>query len=115
MIKNQTVILREDALEAARTVHQLHLEAHARREALQKEFQDRLEGLGREYAELLKNAWGTLLEASGLPGTELDQWELDATYLRDHQCAFLKRNEPEETGEAPNLADLLQAAISVKH
>ncbi len=115
MIKNPTINLRGDALEAVRTVHQLHLEAHARLEALHKEFQDRLEGMGREYAELLKNAWGTLLEASGLPVADMGQWELDATYLRDHQCAFLKRNEPEETGEAPNLADLLQAAISVKH
>ena len=115
MIPTKTVNLRGDALEAARTVHQLHLEAQDRLEVLQKEYRERTEALGREFREKLKDAWGGLLEAAGLPETELGQWELDVSYLWDHQCAFLKRSESEEEDEAPNLSALFQAATATKH
>lgn len=70
MSKNPTINLRGDA----RAVHQLHLEAHARRE-----------GLGQEYGELMKKAWGTP-RASNNPPATFDRLECRADNLNQLVC-----------------------------
>lgn len=108
-----TIRLTGPALEAARGVHHLHLEAHAKKEELEREFQDSMRRLGAEIQEQMTARWKELLTAAGLPEEDLGKWQLDASYLTDHGCAFLGREEDE--AEAPSLSDLLQAAASVRH
>ena len=108
-----TIRLTGPALEQARAVHRLHLEAHAKKEELEREFQESMRRLGAEVQEPMTARWKELLTAAGLPEDDLGKWQLEASYLADHSCAFLGREE--DDAEAPSLSDLLQAAASVRH
>lgn len=108
-----TIRLTGPALEQARAVHRLHLEAHAKKEELEREFQESMRRLGAEIQEQMTARWKELLTSAGLPEEDLGKWQLDASYLTDHGCAFMSREEDE--AEAPSLSDLLQAAVSVRH
>lgn len=108
-----TIRLTGPALEQARAVHRLHLEAHAKKEELEREFQESMRRLGAEVQEQMTARWKELLTAAGLPEEDLGKWQLDASYLTDHGCAFMSREE--DDAEAPSLSDLLQAAASVRH
>jgi len=44
---------------------------------------------------------------------ELGEWELDASYLDDHGCAFLSKREEDDA--SPSLGDLLQSMTASKH
>lgn len=53
------------------------------------------------------------MNAADLPMEELGEWELDASYLDDHGCAFLSKREAEDA--RPSLGDLLQSMTASKH
>jgi hypothetical protein len=57
------------------------------------------------------------MHSAELPMNELGQWELDASYLTEHGCAFLSKREPEPEGEEvqASLGDLLQSMTAQKH
>lgn len=113
MSRKTTIRLTGDALTAARAVHGIHQQVHAQKAELEREFQEWLNELGRDAQEQMSRAWPVLMNAADLPMEELGEWELDASYLDDHGCAFMSREEDE--AEAPSLSDLLQAAASVRH
>jgi len=61
----------------------------------------------------MSRAWPVLMNAADLPMEELGEWELDASYLDDHGCAFLSKREAEDA--RPSLGDLLQSMTASKH
>lgn len=113
MSRKTTIRLTGDALTAARAVHGIHQQAHARKAELEREFQERLNELGRDAQEQMSRAWPVLMNAADLPMEELGKWELDASYLDDHGCAFLSKREAEDA--RPSLGDLLQSMTASKH
>lgn len=113
MSNKTTIRLTGDALAAARAVHKIHHQAHAQKVELEREFKQRLAEVGQEAQERMSRAWPELMRAADLPMEELTAWELDASYLDDHGCAFLTRRETEDS--TPSLGDLLQAAVASKH
>lgn len=112
MSRKTTIRLTGDALTAARTVHGIHQQAHAQKAELEREFQERLSELGRDAQEQMSRAWPVLMNAADLPMEELGEWELDASYLDDHGCAFLSKREEDAR---PSLGDLLQSMTASKH
>ena len=80
---------------------------------LEREFQERLNELGRDAQEQMSLAWSVLMNAADLPMEELGERELDASYLDDHGCAFLSKREAEDA--RPSLGDLLQSMTASKH
>lgn len=113
MSRKTTIRLTGDALTAARAVHGIHQQAHAQKAELEREFQERLNELGRDAQEQMSRAWPGLMRAADLPLEELGEWELDASYLDDHGCAFLSKREAEDA--RPSLGDLLQSMTASKH
>ena len=113
MSRKTTIRLTGDALTAARAVHGIHQQAHARKAELEREFQERLNELGRDAQEQMSRARPVLMNAADLPMEELGEWELDASYRDDHGCAFLSKREAEDA--RPSLGDLLQSMTASKH
>jgi len=54
MSRKTTIRLTGDALTAARAVHGIHQQAHARKAELEREFQERLNELGRDAQEQMR-------------------------------------------------------------
>lgn len=113
MSRKTPIRLTGDALTAARAVRGIHQQAHAQKAELEREFQERLNELGRDAQEQMSQAWPVLMNAADLPMEELGEWELDASYLDDHGCAFLSKREAEDA--RPSLGDLLQSMTASKH
>lgn len=113
MSRKTTIRLTGDALTAARAVHGIHQQTHAQTAELEREFQERLNELGRDAQEQMSRAWPVLMNAADLPMEELGEWGLDASYLDDHGCAFLSKREAEDA--RPSLGDLLQSMTASKH
>ena len=114
MSRKTTIHLTGDALTAARAVHGIHQHSHARKAELEREYQERLTELGKEAQEQMSRAWAVLMNAADLPMDELGDWGLDASYLEDHGCAFLRKREEEEDAR-PSLGDLPQSMTASKH
>lgn len=85
--KHKTVRLDGDALALAQDIQTLCANAHERREALQREYQLRMEAL-----------------------QEVGEWQLDASYL-EHGVAFVSKCLHEEA-PGVSLGDLLQSMTS---
>ena len=115
MSRKTTIRLTGDALTAARAVLGIHQHAHAQKAELEREYQERLTELGKEAQEQMSRAWPVLMNAADLPMDELGEWELDASYLEDHGCAFLSKREEEGEDARPSLGDLLQSMTASKH
>ena len=113
MSRKTTIRLTGDALTAARAVHGIHQQAHSQKAELEREFQERLNELVQDAQEQMSLAWAVLMNAADLPMEELGEWELDASYLDDHGCAFLSKREAEDA--RPSLGDLLQSMTASKH
>lgn len=117
MSRKTTIRLAGDALDAAKAVHGIHQTIHAKKAELEREFNERMADLGREAQQQMSQAWAILMHFAELPMTELGQWELDASYLTEHGCAFLSKREREPEGEEvqASLGDLLQSMTAQKH
>ena len=113
MSRKTAIRLTGDALTAARAVRSIYQQARAQKGELEREFQERLNELGRDAQERMSLAWAVLMNAADLPMEELGEWELDASYLDDHGCAFLSKREAEDA--RPSLGDLLQSMTASKH
>lgn len=112
----KTIRLTGDALTAARTVYQTRQLIKAQIKELEREFRERMAALERDAQERMNLAWVVLMKASGLPMDELGEWELDVSYMEDHDCAFLNKREGEgEEAQHPSLGDLLQPQTALRH
>lgn len=108
--KHKTVRLDGDALALAQDIQTVCANAHERREALQREYQLRMEALQEETNRELKTLWPQLHLAAGLPVQEVGEWQLDASYL-EHGVAFVSKCLHEEA-QGVSLGDLLQSMTS---
>ncbi|APL99089.1 hypothetical protein LK3_58 [Bordetella phage LK3] len=114
--KHINVRLEGPALATAQDIHAAVARFNELQEALQEEYQKRLQDLQDETQKELKALWPQLHLAAGVPVGEVGEWKLDASYLEDHGVAFLSKCCDEES-EGFDLAAMLQAAASsgLKH
>lgn len=87
-----------EALKAAKHVMAIQDDLDQRREALQQEYEARIEMLEEEAQSQMNLAWTFMMSLAGVPESDPREWRLDTAYMDDHGLVFLYRPGAEEGG-----------------
>lgn len=94
------LLMTTQSVECAVTIRDLNQELSDRREAMEKELNERVAVITEEYKKLeaqvaaeMEVEWGKLCTELGIPESERATWYLNAMFLQEHGLAFVVWDE----------------------
>jgi len=107
-------LLKGKSKEFAERIHRIHGEAQRRTQTIEADYRERMKAANDEMRADLQAQFEGLFDAEGISREELALWAVDSQYV-DHGLFFLVPAENSDAGGGNPLADMFQAATSVRH
>jgi len=112
------MLVSEDALKCATTIRDLSHELADRREAMEKELNDKALEIAEQYKKLeaqviaeVEVEWNRLCAELKIPQSEQGAWHLNAMFLEEHGLAFVVFDEE----KAKHLAMIQSRLMDERH